>query len=430
MDIVKSMVSKITELANNKTIRNGSLFSLYSFFNKGVSFILMVILARYLIPKEYGELSLFNTLTMFLSYFVGLQTAGYLSISYFKERSESFKKDFTAICIITCSVSVLILCMFVIFANFLSNVLKLAPLMIFLGLSTSFFQVFFNLNLDYQRIQEKIGIYGIFSCSYALLNMFLCLYFVVIADLSWKGRVYSVIICDLIYGIVSILYFYKKRLFSIPSDWKRYKIIILWGLPIIPHMASNWIKQGIDRYIIEYYHTISDVGIFSFSLNIASIMLMLGTAFNATNSVELYQILSSNLKPIEKLKYLKKKEKYFIILYIICALIIMIVGSISVPLLMPKYTYAVPYFLILNIFAFFKCIYFLYCNYLFYYSKTKNLMYITFSTSVIHLFLSLMLTRYSLYYTCILYVLSEFSICLLTYFLSQKYLKEKCPIKD
>ena len=58
----------ISQLRNNKILLKGGLFSLFSFFNQGVGFLLLIILAKYIVPAEYGTLSLFNTIVTFLGF--------------------------------------------------------------------------------------------------------------------------------------------------------------------------------------------------------------------------------------------------------------------------------------------------------------------------------------------------------------------------
>ena len=87
----------LERIKSNKTIRNGGLYSVYSFIGKGVSFVLLILLANYIQPAEYGQLSLFNTAVMLLGYFMGFSSFGYISVSYFKNSKQDFKKDFTVI---------------------------------------------------------------------------------------------------------------------------------------------------------------------------------------------------------------------------------------------------------------------------------------------------------------------------------------------
>ncbi len=422
---LQTITQCVQSLLHNKTVRNGGLFAVFSFFNRGISFVLLTILARYIAPAEYGELSLFNTVVTFLGYFVGLSTAGYLSVSFFKESKERFKEDFTAICLITVVVSSIILVLFLLSSNWLSGLLKVSVKFLFLGLLISFANVFVGLNIDYFRVQEKLSWYGILSCSFALLNFVLTLYLVIGKDLNWHGQVYALAICNVVFALIALCFFVKNKLFVISKNWAVYKKVIVWGLPIIPHLASGWVKNGLDRYIIEGTHCMADVGLFSFALTLATVIIMIGQAFNQTNSVNLYQTLSSTDSKENKLRSLRRKEKFLSLFFLVAVVVIIIGGVVFIPLIMPKYTASIPYFAILSIYGFLQCIYFLYCNYLFFFDSTKQLMYITFGSSVIHFLLSFWLTRYSLYITCLIYVVSMLIVVTLVYLQSRKLLKEK-----
>lgn len=420
----QSLFKHITTLLRSKAVRNGGTFAVFSFFNKGISFILLTILARYISPADYGELSLFNTLVTLLSFFTGLSTAGYLSVSFFKETKEKFKEDLTVICLITVTVTLVLLFLFFVTDQWLSGILKVSVKYIFLGLLISFANVFVGLNLDYFRVQEKLTWYGILSSSFALLNFGLALYLVVARNMNWHGQVYALTACNVIFALIALFFFFRNKLFCLPKSWVAYKKVIIWGLPIIPHLASGWVKQGLDRYIIDGTHTMNDVGIFSFSLTLANIIIIIGQAFNQTNSVNLYQTLSSSDTNENKLISLHRKEKFLSLVYLVMVVVVTIGGSIFIPILMPKYTACVPYFLVLSFYGFLQCIYFLFCNYLFYYDCTKQLMLITFGSSIIHFLLSFWLTRYSLYFTCFIYVFSIMIVVLLVYKQSRKLLKE------
>lgn len=406
----------IANLLNNKTIKNGGLFSVFSLFTRGISFVIIMLLAKYISPNEYGELSLFNTFIMFLGYFIGLSTAGYLSVSFFKKTGDDFYKDFTAITIITALVAIILLLLFLNFSSWLSKMLQIPIPLIFIGLFISFFNIFVQLNLDYLRVQEKISWYGVLSCTFALLNFVLTLYLVINKNLNWYGRVYAQFMCEAIFFLMALMYFIKKRLFILPKKWIYYRAILFWGIPLIPHLAANWMKQGLDRYFIGGFHDMADVGLISFSFNLANIIIIIGMAFNQTNSVSIYHTLSNvNISEEEKWINLKKKERIFLSVYTILALVIAIGGTILVPIVIPQYIASIPYFWILSCFGLAQCIYFVFCNYLFYYDKTRQLMYITFGSAILHVSLSYIFTRYSLYYTCIISVISQLSVTLLVY---------------
>lgn len=128
---------------------------------------------------------------------------------------------------------------------------------------------------------------------------------------------------------------------------------------------------------------------------------MIAAAFNQTNSVSIYQILSSETNG--RWLRLKRQTRDIFVIYTIGAVIVFVLFSHYSYFVAPVFIFLAS-FLFIRHFRIFPVYIFFYINYLFYYDRTKDLMFITFSCSVLHLGLSMLFTRYSLYYTCLLYV--------------------------
>ena len=382
-----------------------------------------MILAKYIAPDQYGYLSLFNTVVTFLGFTAGLSTAGYLGVSFFKNKLSDFKIDLTTIILITVTSSIVLFLIIIVFNEWLSNLLKLSDRLLIIALFISFSSIIMGLLLDYFRIREQVLKYGLISCGYALINFIVTLYLIIYKNLGWIGFVYSLSICNLVYTLGTLLFLIIKKLLIIPKNWSIIKNILLWGIPLIPHSATTWIKQGLDRYIIDSNYSISEVGIFSFALNLTNIIVMIGVAFNQTNSVNIYKTLSSkDMDRVKVVKTLKKKEKYFLLMYAIISLIVIVGVSIFIPALLPNYISSLSLFYLLSIFGLAHCYYLVYCIYLFYFNRTVDLMYITFGIAMLHLTLSLILTKYSLIYTCFIYLLLQSAVTMLVFIRSRKLL--------
>ena len=95
-----------------------------------------------------------------------------------------------------------------------------------------------------------------------------------------------------------------------------------------------------------------------------------------------------------------------------------------IPILFPNYSDSLSYILPLSIGSLAQCFYLLYVNYIFYYKNTKILMYITFTTSLIHAFLSYMVAKYSLMYIAILNACSNIIIMLLVFIYANKLINQ------
>lgn len=404
------MVIEIRKFFHNETLRNGLFFTIFSFINKGVNFLLLIILAKYISPTEYGYWSLFGTIIMFIGYFIAMTTQGYLSISFFQEGMHGIKKTFS--CIVSTSIIVsFLLCIFVFFLQPLLNAYLNFPWRyLYLAIGISFFTIYSNVCLDFFRIKKNAKLYGFFSCGSAILIFSVSIFFVKFLLLGWVGCVLAQLACASLFGLIGIWQFLRLGCLSLP-DKTHWKKMLLWGIPLIPHLATNFIQQGCDRYIINCFYNVEQVGFFSFAYSLAAAIMMIGSGFNEANGVNIFETLSNrDFAPIQKIALLKKQKKNIFFIYLVSSTIIICLCCIFVPLALPQYAPSVKYFIFLAIYAFGQCLYFLYGNFLSFYSKTKKLMSITFSFAIIHLIISLCFTRYSVYYTCLSYCISQVGV--------------------
>lgn len=414
----------VNRFKEDKTLINGVYFSIFAFLGRGISFVLLIILASYIPPSDYGKLSLFNTVVMILGIFMTFSTSGYFGISYFKEKQPIFHQDFTLIILLLLLTTSIASMFILLFGNFLSKLAGITSELLWLALLIACVNVPFQMHVDFYRLQKKVKMYGMMNLGNAILNALFSILLVITFSQGWMGRVHTHVGVSVLFGVIAILFFSKYSFFDFNIKKERMKMILFWGLPQIPHLATTWLRQGCDQYIINYNYETQEVGLFSFALNLVGIITMVGMAFNSSNSVTIYQVLSD--KNIEdKRAILNRNTRNIFVVYLSAAIAVAILGSILVPIVLPKYAGSIPYFIILSIYGFIACLYFLFCNYLFYYGQTKKLMYITFGTSLIHLCLSLLLTRHSLYYTATIYLVSQ-SLCVgFVYWYSKRVLRKE-----
>lgn len=397
---------KLINIFENKSLLNGALFSLFSFINRGFIFLLLLILANYISPAEYGYLSLFSTVVMVSMYFVAMSTEGYLSVAYFKEK-DGLRNAFSSVLVISLFFVVVLSFILFIGGDFWSSKLDLPINILWFTVIICYTTLFANIFLDYLRIKEKLKYYGIFSCSLALINFILSILFVKYFLLGWEGRVYAQTICYIAYGLFALCFFIIKG-FYIKPNLAYLKKMIFWGWPVLLSHASGFFRQGCDRYIINNYHSIDDVGIFSFALNLVNIITMIGFGFNQSNSVDIYKTLGNTvISKCDKLRNLSNSRHRFIKLYLFSSFFIAIICSVIVPYLLPHYSSSIKYFLYLVPYGLGVCLYLVYTNYLYFFKKTKIIMYIILGSSIIHLLLSFVFTRYGLEYTSLIYTITQ-----------------------
>ena len=126
-------------------------------------------------------------------------------------------------------------------------------------------------------------------------------FFVVVLLRSWIGRIEAMLIMSIIFFFIVIYFLIKDRYLpkKIYFSKKYAKDSLSFGLPLVPHQISYWIKTGLDRYLIAFLLTQEAVGIYSAGYQVGFSIFILVSAVNQAIVPYLYK----------KLKYYSFKIK-------------------------------------------------------------------------------------------------------------------------
>lgn len=410
-------------LIKSKLFKDSFFFSIFSFLNSALNFVLLIVLAHFLSVEGYGNLNLYSIFVTLIGFIVTLNTNGYLSVIFFNKGHEYIDQVINIVFFISLGVTSFLLVVFFLFDS-LSNYVGLQDFYIYISLLICFFQSITTLFLDLLRLEESVKMYGIVSVLQVFFNVVLTILFIIILKMGWESRVYAQFLMSSLFFINSLILLHKR------GYLKKFRIsgeVLLralnFGLPLIPHAISSWIRQGFDRYVINNVYDIGIVGVYSLSFNISNIIHLVGFAFNSANSVYIYKLLAQN-KDDSVIK-LSRLTNGMIIFFVLLTIIVCFCSYYLIPILFPQYLISLSTLLPLCISAMFQCLYYLFVNYLFYFQKTKILMYITFSVSLAHLLLSIWLTKYSVSFVAVINMVSNGIILMLVYYYSQRLYKLK-----
>lgn len=381
----------------------------------------MMLMARYVQPESYGQLSLFTTMISLLSIFICLNTNGMIGVNFFTASKDVIQRFLNVTLITSLLVYLFFLTGMFLMKSQFEDWMGLDTAFQFCAISVCLLQVVSSSLLDIWRLEEKVGRYGVFSMLMVISNLVLTVLFVALMKLDWQGRVYAQVLTCVLFSIIAFIVLvkkgYLKRVFPLKKDFiEGYK----FGLPLIPHSTSFWLRQGLDRYIINAFFVQSAVGFFSFAYNFANIIQIIGSAFNASYSVNIYKTLAT--ADADSMRILRRNCRYLLSVYLLLTLAVCLFASMLIPLVFPKYSDCIIYLFPLCGGAMFQCFYLVYVNILFFYKKTKKLMYITFTCSLLHCFLSFLLTKYGVIYTAYISLFSNMLIFMGVYGYSRRML--------
>ena len=412
----------IQRILNNKNFRNGALFALFSFFNTGINFVIMMVMARFIKPDSYGQLSLFTTMVSLLSIFICLNTNGFIGVNFFSSSKEKIQRLLNVVVLTTLLAYMVMLTAMCCFTSALEEVSGLTIVYQFYAISFCALNVMNALLLDVWRLEEKVWRYGTFSVLLVICNLILTVLFVGFLRWDWQGRMYAQVITCAGFAVLAFYILTKKNYLRMVFPKKEDFVgAYRFGIPLIPHTTSFWLRQGVDRYVINAFTTQAMVGLFSFAANFANIIQIIGSAFNASYSVNIYKTLAT--ANIDSVKLLRRNCWYLVGVYFVITLLIFLFASLLIPFAFPQYNDCIIYLFPLCGGAMFQCFYLVYVNILFFYKRTKILMYITFTCSLLHCIMSLLLTKYGVIYTAYISLFSNMLIFMGVYGYSKRILR-------
>lgn len=109
----------------------------------------------------------------------------------------------------------------------------------------------------------------------------------------------------LVVSFIGCFFMIKKYITFLKPDIVYMKKSFIYGCKVFPQLVSNWIKLGADKIILSSMLPFSDIGIYSFSFAVCSVVMLLGAALNNTFAPESMKLYKSG--NILKLRRLRRK---------------------------------------------------------------------------------------------------------------------------
>jgi len=279
--------------ANRKMISNTSIYMFGDILRHSVSIIMLPIYTRYLTPGDYGAVELLSMLIDFASIIFGARVGQAVFRYYCTADYKYEKKQIIA--------SALLLAFILngigtIIISLLSGPLSIA---IFSDPTYKTLIILFSLNmfllpmiqipLTYIRAQEKPWLFFFFSVARLILQLALNIYFVVIHEMHVDGVVYSAVISSLFMAVALLVYTLPKCGFS--TSMPVCKKLFSFSLPLkIAALGSFYLAFG-DRYVLNIYTNLSEVGIYALGYKFGFIFTLLAwTPFEKMWDAEKYFI--------------------------------------------------------------------------------------------------------------------------------------------
>lgn len=274
-----------------------------------LSVIIGKLTAIYIVPEKFGLFNLqFAAYTFFFSLFISpfLHFMKPFSASKLHIMGHQFVLKILSVLVIFCSVSLIILFQLKFHVSFF---------LLFLILITLLSNIGYNLITDFFNVK---GVLSLFTWSTILKGFFSLLTLFIAAKFflnSGNGELvlWVVQIVGFLFGVLFFLKAYKyirannhdQNFRDFLKEYSKYA----WPLMILAFWS--WVNSYFDRYVIEYYMQIKEVGIYNANLGLGSkVFLLLNPVFLALLTPIAFNV---DIKLSEKKKIISKYALFYIL---------------------------------------------------------------------------------------------------------------------
>jgi len=310
-----------------KVIKDSIIYLTTSSINRLIPFLLLPIMTKYLLPEEYGLLSVYMLFITLFTAFIGMNMHLNISKNFFQ-----VSKDKMAI--IVGNIFILLL---ITFGIYFFAVLFFAPKHVFsipfkwfLFIPIISLLMMINvINKTILRNEGKALLFGCFEISHSVINMGVTLILLIIYALGWYAQVYGLLLSYAIFFIVGLGYIKKHNYIVLKYDKAVFRNLLKVSLPLIPHVLGGVLLTMSDRIFIEKMIDLETVGVYSVGYTFGMIVLLFSQSFIKAWNPWFYKKLAS---PSDKNKRLIVRYSYlYIIGILVLSLFVAFFGSYILP---------------------------------------------------------------------------------------------------
>lgn len=286
------LLKAVDSFRKSTLLKSFSIYVFSSFFNQGINFLLLPVFTHYLLPSDYGVLSVVNSVISIMTVFIMVGADGAIRRQFYKLEGNQYAQFFTS-SLFVCVVAFLIISVLTFGATALIGPIAQIPVKwLLLCPLICFTSILPTVLLGQYRVQQKASAFAVLSNLMTLANLGLAIWLVVGAGMNYEGRLYSILIVNICFFLISFFIVKKQKLLTNSLNKVFINESIKYGLPIIPHQLGALIISFSDRFFIVARDGTDDAGIYSVGYTIAGIIGILEGTFTLAYTPFLFEQLS------------------------------------------------------------------------------------------------------------------------------------------
>lgn len=283
------------------------------------------IFTRVFIPAQYGIISLIASVISFLSIFLIFGMDNAIFVSYYQYKNQ--KKEVIASAfwfLLLWGLTIVAIASF--FSQNLSQIIFKTPIyrnLFLLTFATAYFTLLINLAKTVFRLQFRPRTFALIAALNALLSTGLMILLVVYFKKGLIGYFAGSLMGT--FGSCLLALFLIRDSLQFRLSYPKLKEMLLFGAFVVPAALSFFVFDLSDRFFINHYWNLTELGLYSIGINIASLIVFFSYAMGQAWSPQVMKIYFDSKKIFHQ--FVPRFFVYYLLFFFILAAAISIFGQ-------------------------------------------------------------------------------------------------------
>lgn len=242
---------------------NAGLYGLGNILVKVGSLLVLPVYWGVLTPEDFGLIALFQIIVQFLASILDLGISGSIQRHYFEWKEEDRPFHLSSVWTFSFLFSALVCVLLSLSVDSIKNIFEASMTkdLIYFGIWTAFFQNFGLLPFSLCRIREQLPLFSLLSIGQFLTQTITTLIFLFGLKMGFMGYLWGTFVGSIFYGIFSLWFIIREVRF--PWKWEHLRAPLAYALPTLPAAILESMGGILDRYFLQKFITLNDLGIYS-----------------------------------------------------------------------------------------------------------------------------------------------------------------------
>lgn len=415
-----------------KVLKGASMYSFGDVLVKASGFFLIPIYTRILTPTEYGIVGYLQVFSQILIVVLGFGFHGAQTRYYFEHRD---KNDTVGKFMFTINSTTIVAFLVLILPLLLVGSLRgwtigsenipFYPYLTVTLIAVLLSVLNTNVTSSLRMKQNFLGATLVHVFTF-LLTTSATIFLVVYLKQGAFGRIAGNALGLAIIFLPCYIFLYARH-FKPQFSKEALKYAVGFGFPIVIHLLMGTIHNSIDRLMLEHYLPISELGIYTLGISVATVLQMFVTAFNQAYQPSYYELMESGGESREL--HIVKTFKFWLVMLTLVTCIGIVAGGPFLAIFAGakfREVSSIFSYLLLSVYA--GSFYYFFSSPIFFYKKTHVLPLITGSSAIINIVLNLLfIPKYGINGAAIATIISHIWISVVSYIIGNRLFRIRWP---